>query len=44
MYKELEFDILERLIRTLLLSASYFAGLYTSMCIYRSLFHPLRKF
>lgn len=44
MYKQLRFDILESLIRTLILSASYFASLYTSIGIYRSLFHPLRKF
>lgn len=31
-------------ILTILLTTSYFVGLYTSMGVYRMFFHPLRKF
>ncbi|KAI0446182.1 cytochrome P450 [Xylaria telfairii] len=31
-------------LRTLALAAAYFSGLYSSLCIFRVFFHPLKKF
>ncbi|KMP05031.1 cytochrome P450 3A6 [Coccidioides immitis RMSCC 2394] len=39
-----EYQFLRTLILTILLSTSYFVGLYGSIGIYRIFFHPLRKF
>jgi hypothetical protein len=38
------YQVLLTTILTILLTISYFVGLYTSMGVYRMFFHPLRKF
>jgi len=40
----LHLPVLAAVVRALMLAFSYAAGIYGSMAVYRSIFHPLRKF